>query len=285
MNPIAVRFGPVAIHWYGVIIVAGALAGAFLSAREAKRRGWDPDHIWNGLFLTLVLGIVGARLYHIFTPSPSSGLTFEYFWKHPEAIIATWQGGLGIYGGIAGGILGFYIYARSARLDFVRWVDVAMIGLPLGQAIGRWGNFVNQELYGGPTDLPWAIYIDPLHRYAGYEAYERFHPTFLYESLWDLMICGVLLYLAHRFGERLLKGDLLTVYLILYPLGRVLMEFVRLDSLTVGAVPIAQIVSGVCLVLAAAVMVYRRFVAREQPGSWSSERKPPEPALHPDGSM
>lgn len=275
MNPIAIRVGPVAVHWYGILIVAGALAGAFVAAREAKRRGWDPDHIWNGLFLTLVLGIVGARLYHVLTPSPSSGLSIEYFLKHPEAMLATWQGGLGIYGGIAGGVLGFYIYTRSAHLDFLRWVDLAIIGLPLGQAIGRWGNFVNQELYGAPSNLPWAIYIDPAHRYAGFEAYERFHPTFLYECVWDLLVFGALLYLAHRYGERLLKGEILTIYLILYPLGRILMEFVRLDSASVGAVSIAQLVSAACMVVAALVLIYRRLVLRESPGSWDSERTQP----------
>jgi phosphatidylglycerol---prolipoprotein diacylglyceryl transferase len=282
MNPIAIRIGPIAVHWYGILIVAGALAGAYVASREAKRRGWDPDHIWNSLFLTLVLGIVGARLYHVLTPSPSSGLTLSYFIQHPEYIIATWQGGLGIYGGIAGGILGFYLYMRWNRLDFLKWADLAIMGLPLGQAIGRWGNFVNQELYGRPTTLPWGIYIDPAHRYPGYESYNYFHPVFLYESIWNVGVCVVLVYVAHRWGERLLKGEILTVYLILYPLGRILMEFVRLDSTTVGSVPVAQIVSVVCIVIAAAVLVYRRKVVGEQPSGWASERKPvvaePSPA-------
>jgi phosphatidylglycerol:prolipoprotein diacylglycerol transferase len=275
MNPVAIRVGPIAVHWYGILIVAGALVGAYVASREARRRGWDPDHIWNALFLTLVLGIIGARLYHVLTPSPSSGLTIEYFLRHPEYIIATWQGGLGIYGGIAGGILGFYLYTRGNRLDFLKWADLAMIGLPLGQAIGRWGNFVNQELYGRPTDLPWGIYIDPAHRYPGFETFSYFHPTFLYESIWNLGVCLVLLYMAHRWGERLLKGEILTVYLILYPMGRIIMEFVRLDSTSVGTIPVAQIVSLGCVVVAGVVMAYRRIVVHEQPTGWLSE----QPAL------
>lgn len=262
MDPIAVRIGPIAVHWYGILVVAGALAGAFLAAAEAKRRGWNPDHIWNGLFLTLIFGIIGARLYHVLTPSPSSGLDFGYFLRHPEYIIATWQGGLGIYGAIAGGVLGFYIYARLNRLDFWAWADVAIMGVPLGQAIGRWGNFVNQELYGRPTDLPWGIYIDPAHRYPGYEMYSRFHPTFLYESLWNLGVCIVLVYLARRWGERLLKGEILCAYLILYPVGRILMEFVRLDSLTAGGAPIATWVSAGLIVASSAAILLRRLVFR-----------------------
>jgi phosphatidylglycerol---prolipoprotein diacylglyceryl transferase len=276
MNPVAIRIGPIAVHWYGILIVAGALVGAYVASREARRRGWDPDHIWNALFLTLVLGIIGARLYHVLTPSPSSGLTIEYFLRHPEYIIATWQGGLGIYGGIAGGILGFYLYTRWNRLDFLKWADLAIIGLPLGQAIGRWGNFVNQELYGRPTDLPWGIYIDPAHRYPGFEAYSYFHPTFLYESIWNLGVCLILIYVAHRWAERLLKGEILTVYLILYPLGRIIMEFVRLDSTSVGAIPVAQLVSLGCIVVAGMVMAYRRIVVHEQPSGWASERPVPD---------
>ena len=273
MDPIALRLGPISVHWYGILIVLGALAGAYVASREAKRRGWDPDHIWNALFITLVLGIIGARLYHVLTPSPSSGLSIAYFLSHPEYIVATWQGGLGIYGGIAGGMLGFYLYTRFNHLDFWRWADVAIIGLPVGQAIGRWGNFVNQELYGRPADLPWGIYIDPAHRYPGYEAYSRFHPTFLYESLWSLGVFLVLIYMSRRWGERLLKGELVCVYLVLYPLGRILVEFYRLDSTAVSGIPVAQWLSAVVIVVSAAVIAYRRFIGHEQPSSWDSELK------------
>ena len=274
MDPIAIRIGPLAVHWYGILVVTGALAGAYVSSSEAKRRGWDPDNIWNALFVTLVFGIIGARLYHVLTPSPSSGLSVSYFLQHPEHIIATWQGGLGIYGGFAGGVLGFFIYARLNHLDFWRWADVAILGLPLGQAIGRWGNFINQELYGKPTALPWGIYIDPAHRYAGYESYSRFHPTFLYESIWNIGVCVFLIFISRRWGEKLLKGEVLCVYLVLYPLGRILMELVRLDSLTAGGVPVATWVSIALLSGSAAVIVFRRFVIKEQPSPWDSELKP-----------
>ena len=272
MDPIAFRLGPIVVHWYGILIVAGALAGAWLSSWEAKKRGWNSEHIWNALFVTLVLGIIGARLYHVLTPSPSSGLTVSDFLRHPELIFATWKGGLGIYGGIAGGLLGFYLYCRFAHLDFWQWVDVATIGLPLGQAIGRWGNFINQELYGRPTDLPWGIYIAPPYRHAGYENYSHFHPTFLYESIWNLGVCLLLLYASRRWGRRLLRGEILSFYLILYPLGRILMEFVRLDSAEIGGVPIAQWVSALSIAVSAGVIAYRRVVIREQPTPWTAER-------------
>ncbi len=257
IDPVAFRIGPLQVHWYGILITTGILLGAWVVSREVQRRGMDPDHVWNSLMLCVFLGVIGARLYHVLTPSPSMGDPLYYF-HHPVEIFYIHQGGLGIYGAIAGGILGVLIYARHVKLDPLVWLDLGAPGLALGQFVGRWGNFVNQELYGGPTDLPWGIYIAPQNRLSGYTQYERFHPTFLYESLWNLGTFALLYFLLRRKGEKLLKGEIVGLYAILYSTGRLLLEFVRLDSATAWGISIAQIVAMSVILLCAAVLIYRR---------------------------
>lgn len=266
--PIAFRLGPFAVRWYGIIIVGAVLAGAYIASREAKRRGQNPDHVWNALLLCLILGIIGARLYHVFS-SPRGGMVgWDYYRKNPIAIIRIWDGGLGIYGAIVGGILGVYIYARLSKLNFLQWVDIGTPGLILGQAIGRWGNFVNKELYGYPTSLPWGIIIPPGYRIPPYDdlsAYPtstRFHPTFLYESLWNLLGFLLLMYVARRYATRLLDGDVLCLYLIWYPVGRIFIEALRPDAWLIGGVPAAQIFAAVAIVVAGGIMLYRHLRTR-----------------------
>ena len=259
MNPIAFRIGPLAVHWYGILIVTGALAAAFVAQSEAKRRGQNPSHVWDALTLCLLFGIVGARLYHVLTPPPSMGVDIGYYFRNPKEIFAPGMAGLGIYGAVAGGILAMFVYTRYQKLDFFEWLDIAVPGLALAQAIGRWANFINQELYGRPTDLPWAIYIPLEKRLPGYEAFERFHPAFLYESLWNLGVCLFLLYIARRYSSRLLRGELFGLYLILYPLGRFLLEMIRLDSPMMGSLSIAQVIALIAISVSAGAMAYRRW--------------------------
>lgn len=152
------------IYWYGILIVTGALVGAWVATIEAKRRGIDTDHVWNALLLCLILGVIGARLYHVISSPTGTNIGFDYYAQNPMEILNFRQGGLGIYGAVAGGLLAIYIYVRYAKLNFWTMVDIAIPGLFLGQAIGRWGNFFNQELYGYPTTLPWGITIDAAHR-------------------------------------------------------------------------------------------------------------------------
>jgi phosphatidylglycerol:prolipoprotein diacylglycerol transferase len=246
VNPILISFGPFSIRWYGLLIVLGAIAGALVARAQARRRGDDPDHIWNMLALCLVLGLVGARLYHVVSTPAGGPLGLAYYREHPLEIIAFWNGGLqgfGIYGAVAGGILAIWLYTRLARLPFLRWLDYGAAGLMLAQAIGRWGNFFNQELYGPPSNLPWAVYIEPANRLAGFENYSTFHPVFLYESLLDLLAFAALIWLSRRPRWHILDGDIFFLYVILYAFVRFWLEFLRPDAWMAGPIAVAQIVA------------------------------------------
>jgi phosphatidylglycerol:prolipoprotein diacylglycerol transferase len=231
------------IYFYGILIMIGVIAAAFLAQAESKRRGLNPDVIWDVLFWVVVAGIVGARIWHILTPPPSmvaQGITTKWYLMHPLDMINIRNGGLGIPGAIIGGALALWIYCRNKKLTFLTWLDVVAPGVALAQAIGRWGNFFNQELYGKPTNLPWKIYIDPLHRVAGYQNYDYFTPLFLYESLWNLLNMAVLLWLGRRFEKWLKPGDLFFIYAIMYAIGRFFLEFLRLDASQVAGINFNQ---------------------------------------------
>ena len=264
MDPIAFQIGPIPIHWYGILIVTGILAAAYLSTYTAKLYGENPEIVWDALVWCVLLGVVGARLYHVVTVPPSMGVDRWYYFRNPLEIFATWKGGLGIYGAVAGGALGLYIVIRRAKRSMWRWMDITVPGLVLAQAIGRWGNFVNQELYGLPTDLPWGIYIEPVFRVRGYEMFERFHPTFFYESMWNLATCLVLLYLAWRYRDKLIPGVATCIYFISYSTIRFLLDFIRLDSPMAGSLTIAQVVA-IFVVLAAAVAIVWRVKTYKVP--------------------
>ena len=267
IDPIAFQIGPVAIHWYGILIVSGILAATYLSTYTARLFGENPELVWDALIWVVLLGVIGARLYHVLTVPPSMGVDRWYYFRHPLEILATWKGGLGIYGAVAGGALGLYIVIRRAKRDVWRWMDIIVPGLVLAQAIGRWGNFINQELYGRPTDLPWGIYIEPQYRLDGFEMYERFHPTFFYESMWNLATSAVLVYLIWRYRERLISGVITGIYFISYSTVRFTLEFIRLDSPSIGTVTIAQIVALCIIAVWIGLMVWRvkRFRNRSDP--------------------
>lgn len=253
--------GPLYVRFYGIILMLGALAGAWLATREAKRRGHNPEIVWDLLTYLLIGGIIGARLWHILTPPPSSGVTAGWYLTHPLDALAIWKGGLGIPGAVIGGVIVLYFYARRNNLDFLEWTDIAAPSLALGQAIGRWGNFFNQELYGAPTNLPWRIFIDPDHRLAGYLDTEYYHPLFLYESIWNLANMFLLLWISRRFADRLKAGDIFLAYLIVYPVGRFLLDFLRLDASLVSGININQTVMAVVAVLAAVALYWRHRTA------------------------
>jgi len=250
-------------HWYGLIIVSGILAAAWLVAWMARReKDKDPDHVWNGLIWVVALAVIFARLWHVLFPSVSSveaGRTAQWYLTHPfdlhDGPFIIWSGGLSIFGAVLGGALGVAFYARKHRLDLLGWMDMAAIAVPLGQAIGRWGNFVNEELYGTPTDLPWGLRIsNPPAEYAGET---HFHPLFLYESLWNLASVAVLLVVWLRWRDRLKKGDFVLLYAISYGTVRFLLEFLRIEVTLSGGVNVSQVVSLGAAILAALLLAYR----------------------------
>lgn len=249
--------GPIFIRFYGIILMMGALAGAWLATREAKRRGHEPEIVWDLLTYLLIGGIIGARIWHILTPPPSSGVTAGWYLTHPLDALAIWKGGLGIPGAIIGGAIVLYFYTRRHKLNFAEWADIASPSLALGQGIGRWGNYFNQELYGAPTTLPWKIFIDPDHRLAGYLDAEYYHPLFLYESIWNFGNMFLLLWISRRYADRLKNGDLFLAYLVIYPIGRFLLDFLRLDASLVSGININQMVMAVVAVCAGAALYWR----------------------------
>lgn len=268
-DPILIHLGPdFGVHWYGLLIVTGVMLGAVYAAWRARQDGENPDHIWNGLIVAIILSIIGARLYHVFSHPEGGTVGWNYYREHPIEILYIWQGGLGIYGAIVGGVLGAVLYARRAQLRPLQWLDYGAPGLALGQFIGRWGNFINQELYGPPTNSSWGLLIDPPYRIAPfnnlttYPSDTLFHPTFLYESLWCLLLFIALALISQKLKGRLLEGDILLGYIIGYPLGRFFIEYFRPDAWRIGPIAAAQLFAIICVVGGVAVLIVRHAKAR-----------------------
>lgn len=236
VDPIIFSIGPFALRWYGVLMLSGVLAASIVASHEVARRGEDPDNLWDMLLWILIPGFIGARLYYVFVQSPRDASGLGYFLQNPGEILKVWSGGIHIFGGFIAGGLALWIFTRLRHLNPLPYLDAISLGLPLGQAIARWGNFINQELYGPPTSLPWGLQIDMAHRLAPYNnlgAYPesvRFHPLFLYESLWNFIGFFLIFWLSRRFQNNLKPGDIALLYLIWYPLGRFFIEFLRTDS-------------------------------------------------------
>lgn len=264
------------IQFYGIILMTGAVAGAWLATFEAKRRGYDPEIVWDLLIWLIIGGVVGARLWHVFTPPPSSllqGIDTHFYLTHPLDLINLRNGGLGIPGAVIGGAIALYFYCRSKSLSFSEWTDIGAPSIALGQAIGRWGNFFNQELYGAPTDLPWKIYIDSQHRLPGYENVSYFHPLFAYEALLNLGNLFFLMWISRQYREKLRSGDVFLIYLIVYPVGRFLLDFLRLDASQIAGVNANQTFMAVVAICAAAALVWRHRSGEAPPVPASSRRK------------
>lgn len=261
--PQGFNIGPLTIRFYAILIIIGAIVGSWLAARQAKKHGEDSELVLDLLPWLLIGGIIGARLWHVFTPSASNiaqGVTTENYLRNPIEILKMWKGGLGIPGGVIGGALALIIYTKSKKLSFWQWADFIAPGLLVGQAIGRWGNFVNQEVYGRPTSLPWAITIDPQYRISGFEQVAKYHPLFLYESLLNLAGAGVLLWIDRKFKDKLFKGDIFFGYMIWYSTVRFLLEFLRLDPSPVNGININQTSMLVVGVIAVAILILRHTV-------------------------
>jgi phosphatidylglycerol---prolipoprotein diacylglyceryl transferase len=253
-DPIAFRIGSFPVHWYGICYAVGLVAVYLLLVREARRRGEDPELVGNGLIIVAIAALIGGRLYHVIdqwalykddlitailpiTRQANGSYGFAGF------------SGLGVPGGIITGTIAAWILTRRWRVSFWTWADIVAPGLFVMQAIGRIGNFFNQELYGPPTTLPWGIAIDCEHRVAAYPcdvfplATTHFHPLFLYESLSGLVGAAVLLWLARRPNSRLVTGDLLLIFFVWYGTTRFVLEFLRTGNWTFFGIATAQIVS------------------------------------------
>ncbi len=264
-DPVLVEIGPLAIRWYGLFIIGGVLLGAWIAAKYVARKGQDPSHVWDGLLWVLIPALIGARLYYVFIQSPRGPDGFDRYMANPLEILNIAAGGLHIFGGFIFGAAAVYVYARRRNLPMLIYLDGAALALPLSQAVARWANFINQELYGPPTTLPWGLRIDPQHRIPPYNDLTtypesaRFHPLFLYESIWNFIGFGALWFVSRRLAGRLRDGDLLLLYLIWYPTGRFFIEFVRTDSWFFPGTPfnVVHVLSAVVILAAAVTLVLR----------------------------
>jgi prolipoprotein diacylglyceryl transferase len=222
----AVALGPFTIHFYALCILVGVIAAIVIGRSRYSRGGGNPDEITDVAIFAIPAGIIGGRIYHVIT-SPQ-----QYFGSngHPLDAVKIWDGGMGIWGAIALGTLVAYLIFRSRErsLTFGQFADALAPGLLIAQAIGRLGNWFNGELFGGPTQLPWGLQIPSDHRPAGFESYETFHPTFLYEGLWSLICAYVLINLTKRWQTQ--RGNLFLAYIALYCLGRSGTEYLRIDQ-------------------------------------------------------
>ena len=252
--------GPLFLRWNGLLIALGIATGALLAAREAKKRQYDPEIIYYLILPLAIWGTIGARLWHILTPPLSSvevGLTTQYYFSHLTDLVAFWIGGFGIPGAWIGGLLALYYFARKNELPFLELADILAPGLALAQAIGRIGNYFNQELYGLPTNLPWKIFIDPGYRLSGFEKVNFFHPLFAYESMLSFATMFLFLWLGRHFAGTIKTGDLFLTYLGFYSLIRFLLEFLRLDVSLVYGVNINQAFFAVVFICVGIGMVLR----------------------------
>lgn len=310
---VIVLFSRVQIRYYGIILVLAMLVAAWVAARLARRDGRDPDHVWGALTWAIIPAILGARLWFILFPPAS--LTAGCF-DEVEATIcqntmwflqtenitnlqngpfAIWNGGLGIFGAVIGGFLGAYIYFRRNNLPLGPWADIAGVTIPLGQAIGRWANFVNQELYGTVTNLPWGISIDAAHRVEPYDNLVEypasgpeavvFHPLFLYESLWSILAFVVLLQVFQRYRKYLVPGDLFLLYVMQYGVIRFLLEFLRAEPAFLPGTTTnsSQTTTIIMFVVALAFFLYRHRPGAPQPvqDTPKPKAKPPQPKPEP----
>ncbi|RWZ54996.1 prolipoprotein diacylglyceryl transferase [Halobacillus fulvus] len=255
LNPVFLQLGPLSIYWYGLIIATGAFLGLWIATRETERLGLKKDYMIDIVVYAIPAAIISARLYYVI---------FEWdryadgpFWK----VFAVWEGGIAIHGALIGSVLTAYIYTRVKKLSFWQIADIAAPSIILGQAIGRWGNFMNQEAHGGPVSE--SFYNNFMQYLPGFINQQMcidgtlYHPTFLYESVWNIAGFILLLVLRHKFNPR--RGETFLSYVIWYSIGRFYIEGLRTDSLyIVGELRTAQLISVVLIVLAIVVIIYRR---------------------------
>lgn len=239
------------IYFYGVVLALAIVVGTFVADYiGTKFFELKKETIIDLSPYLVIFGIIGARLYYCL-------LNYDFYLRFPTEILAIRHGGISIHGAILGGLIGLLIYAKRHKVSALKLADVSAVGLALAQSIGRWGNFFNSEAFGCPTDLPWRLYIAPQYRPIPYTNYEYFHPTFLYESILNLFIFGVLFYIA-KSKLRKKEGNIALIYLILYSLARIFVEHFRIDSVCyIHGFPVAMVVSVCIIVLAIILLIFR----------------------------
>lgn len=280
-GPLIFQLGPFSLRWYGLLIALAVLIGLLLATRLGKARGIDPVLIADLLPLLVLAAVLGARLYYVL-------LEWRQYQLNWLEALAIWRGGIAIHGALIGGTLAVIAYCRWRKLAFWNLLDVLVPSVALGQAIGRWGNFFNSEAFGLPTDLPWKLYIPTLNRPAPFLDQQYFHPTFLYESLWNLAVVALLL-LLFRAGIKgripLPAGALSCVYLVSYSLGRVWIEGLRTDPLCLfssppfceGGLRMAQLMSLLLIALGSfgLLWIYGRNRSLPDPGGAPAQPRTP----------
>ncbi|MCQ2753963.1 MAG: prolipoprotein diacylglyceryl transferase [bacterium] len=246
------------IYFYGVILAIAIVLGTFISEYASEKFfNFKKDTIIDLAPYLIIFGIIGARLYYCI-------LNYAFYLRFPTEIIAIRHGGISIHGAIIGGFIGLLIFAKRHNLSVAKLCDISAIGLALAQAIGRWGNFFNSEAFGTPTNLPWKLYIAPQYRPIPYTGYEYFHPTFLYEGVLDLLIFGILFFVAKKNWQRK-DGNIALLYLIFYSIVRIFVENIRIDSVMyVHGISIAILVSVMIIFVATLLLLYRNLVKREE---------------------
>lgn len=254
-DPVAFSLFGISIRWYAIFILTGIIVSILVVQELARRRGMNPEFVLDVAPWVVLGAIVGARLYYV-------ALRWDFFVDHPDEAINVRLGGLTIHGALAAGIGLFYLFCRRRGYRFLAWADIVIAAVPIGQAIGRWGNWANQEAFGTPTELPWAVTIDPAHRPTGDEQYATYHPTFLYEGILNLAIAAFLIWIVLRMptSRWWREGDALWVYLLLYGIARLIIETFRTDSLYIGPIKAAHLISGILIVVGAGMLILRHTV-------------------------
>src|SRR5690554_2596934 len=241
MDPVAFSIFGLEVRWYGLLIAIAVMIGTLIATKEAGRKGIKEETFIDFLLFAVPVAILVARLYYVV-------FSWDYYSSNPGQILNIRGGGLAIHGAVIGGALVAIIFTRIKKLKFWTLADFAAPSLILGQAIGRWGNFANQEAHGGPTDLPWGIMVDGV----------KVHPTFLYESIWNFLVFGFLLWYRRKKAKA--DGEVFAMYLVLYSIARFLIEGMRTDSLMLGSIRVAQLISAIIIIVG---IIFIRYIRKK----------------------
>ncbi|WP_425446977.1 prolipoprotein diacylglyceryl transferase [Dethiothermospora halolimnae] len=238
MDPVAFEIFGLSVRWYGIIIATGLALATIVALRETRRIGFDEEYLIDLLIFAVPAAIIGARIYYVI-------FSWEQYQGDILKMINIRGGGLAIHGAIIASVITAIIFSKKKKISFWKLADIAAPSIILGQAIGRWGNFINKEAYGGPTDLPWAIVVNG----------QKVHPTFLYESLWNFLVFGFLIW--YRKNKVKVEGEVFLLYIAFYSVARFFIEGLRTDSLMLGSIRVAQLIS-IVLIASSMILFYMR---------------------------